>query len=245
MVDQKDDINIDDNTSVESLVSLIKEQTKELKVTKKKLEKLEEKFIKTNTDLKNIVKDKQNIENFFRAIFPKDMHDGFIKNDFGLYDTAELNKLWLIFESKHQSEFNKILEQVKKENSGLSEKVKSLTLEMNAKNTELNSFKSKTDQYNNFMENFNEISKKVENLENEKKYLLEVISQKDDELRNFSSLELEMAEMKAKALLEDLDTGSITKSYDKKEVNTNTSTAAQVNAATMPEKIKISKYKYP
>jgi archaellum component FlaC len=226
------EINIDDNTNVESLVSLIKEQTKELKLTKKKLEKLEEKFVKTNTDLKNILKDKNNIENFFRTIFPKDMQDGLIKSEYGLYDTSELNKLWLICESKNQSEFHKILNQLKKENSDLSEKVKLLTKEMELKTNEVISFKNQAEQLNSYADTFNDLNKKIENLEIAKRYLLDIISQKDEEISNFNSLELEMAELKAKALLEDLDTKVV---YEKKE-STNT---IQPQAA---EKIKISIY---
>ena len=47
-----------DFTDTQKVVQLMKEQNKELKLNKKKLEKLEEKFIQVNTDLKNIINDK-------------------------------------------------------------------------------------------------------------------------------------------------------------------------------------------
>jgi hypothetical protein len=218
------------NSEREGFVNLISEQQKELKLKTKRLEKLEEKFVKTNTDLKNVLKDKQNIENFFKTIFPRDMHENIIKTDYGLYDTSELNKFWLICESKNQSEFNKYLNQAKKENDDLKEKLEIMSKEVKIKTLELNASRNKYEQLNEYMNSFTEMNKKIENLENEKNYLLELISQKDEELRNFSSLELEMAELKAKVLLEDLDTKVI---FEKKpEIVTNT--------PAVSEKIKIS-----
>src|SRR5690349_6095180 len=102
-----------DDTNVENLLSLIKEQTKEIKINKKKLEKLEEKFIKTNADLKNILNDKTNIECFLKTLFPKEMHENIIKAEYGLYDSAELSKMFLVCESKKQNEFQQILNKYK------------------------------------------------------------------------------------------------------------------------------------
>ena len=76
----------------------MKEQNKEIKLNKKKLEKLEEKYIKVNTDFKNVLNDKTNIETLLKNVFPKDMHDKVIKEDYGMYEAAELSKLWLILE---------------------------------------------------------------------------------------------------------------------------------------------------
>ena len=80
-------------TDTQKLLQLMKDQNKELKISKKKLEKLEEKFIQVNTDLKNVVNDKTNIEVFLKEIFPKDITDKVIKKEYGTYETAELNKL--------------------------------------------------------------------------------------------------------------------------------------------------------
>lgn len=62
-----------DFTDTQKVIQLMKDQNKELKINKKRLEKLEEKFVKVNTDLKNIINDKANIEDFISNIFPKDM----------------------------------------------------------------------------------------------------------------------------------------------------------------------------
>jgi hypothetical protein len=199
---------IGSESNVETLVNLIKEQTKEIKINKKKLEKLEEKFVKTNTDLKNILKDKTNIENFFKTIFSKEILDNIIKTEYGLYDTGELNKLWLINEQKNQNEFHRILNQCRNENSELNDKVKQLSKELEFKILELDNFKktqtTNNDQLQYYMINYNENTKKLDSLENEKKYLLDLLSQKEEDIRKLNDLELELAELKAKNLLDDM-----------------------------------------
>ena len=198
-----------EETNVDNLMSLIKEQTKELKINKRKLEKLEEKFIKTNADLKNILNDKTNIENFLRTIFPKVMHEGLIKPDYGHYDQAELGKLFLVCESKKQNEFAQILTKMKNENSELSEKNTFLNKELKAKTYELNKImkneNANKDQLNFYQNNFNEVMKKMEYLEIEKNYLIKIIDEKNEEIENLISLEVENAEIKAKTLLDTLD----------------------------------------
>ena len=145
-------LNNEENNS-ENLLRIIKEQTADLKKKNKKLEKLEEIFIKNNTDLKNILSDKTNIENFLKIIFPKDMHENIIKQEYGLYETNDLTKLWLVCESKNQTEFQKILQQNKIENSDLTEKNKNFekilvqkTEEFLQCNTELEKIKMEFDK---------------------------------------------------------------------------------------------------
>jgi hypothetical protein len=225
------DIVIGKETSVEDLVTLIKEQAKELKISNKRQQKVEEKFVTANTDLKNVLKDKQNLENFLRTIFTKEFHDNIIKTEYGLYDTSDLNKMWIINEQRNQHEFNRVLNQCRNENSELNEKIKILNKEIDAKTTELENFKKNQlenfEQLNYYMNNYNEVFKKVDNLENEKKYLMELLSQKEEEIRNLNDLELEMAELKAKSLLDDI--------IEKNDVK-----PVLVSQAQTHEKIKIS-----
>ena len=117
-----------DFTDPQKVLQLMKEQNKELKLSKKKLEKLEEKFIQVNTDLKNIINDKANIEDFISNIFPKDMLSQVIKQEYGTYDKSELSKLWLVAESKNQSEYNNILTKLKSEINDLNVKNKELSI---------------------------------------------------------------------------------------------------------------------
>ena len=125
-MDEKNNSN-SEITDTQKLLQLMKDQNKELKISKKKLEKLEEKFIKVNTDLKNVVNDKINIEVILKEIFPKDITDKVIKKEYGTYETAELNKLWLISESQNKNEYTNILS-----------KLKGVINELNSNNKELN-----------------------------------------------------------------------------------------------------------
>ena len=120
-----------DFSDTQKVVQLMKDQNKELKLNKKKVEKLEEKFIQVNTDLKNIINDKANIEEFISNIFPKDMLNQVIKKEYGTYDKSELSKLWLVAESKNQSEYNNILTRLKSEINDLNMKNKELSLNYN------------------------------------------------------------------------------------------------------------------
>jgi hypothetical protein len=211
-----------EEANVENLLSLIKEQTKEIKINKKKLEKLEEKFIKTNADFKNILNDKNNIENFLKSIFPKEMHDSIIKFEYGLYDSVELSKMHIVCEAKKQNEFQQLLNKIKNENLELSDKIKFLTKELDLKSTELaNNLKKNLinlDQLNFYQKNYGEIVKKIEFCENEKKYLMKMLDEKNQEIENLIALEIENAELKAKKLLDNLEMGC---SRNYKEANNN------------------------
>ena len=194
-----------DFTDTQKVVQLMKEQNKELKLNKKKLEKLEEKFIQVNTDLKNIINDKSNIEEFMSNIFPKDMLNQVIKQEYGTYDKSELSKLWLIAESKNQSEYNSILTKLKAEINDLNIKNKELTINYAQISQEFEEFKKNNSESNEKMEKLisdnKELTEKLENAVNEKDYLMKTLEEKNQEIQSLSNLELEYAELKAKTLL--------------------------------------------
>ena len=195
----------------------MKEQNKEIKLNKKKLEKLEEKYIKVNTDFKNVLNDKTNIETFLKNVFPKDMHDKVIKEDFGMYEAAELSKLWLILESKNQNEFQNILSKLKAEVSELTDKNNFLSQQLEETQTNFDNYKnSQKDNLENlshYMSGYEEFKIKNENLENEKNYLMKLLDEKNAEIEVLNSLELENAELKAKSLLNNFDLSSPKKKH--------------------------------
>jgi hypothetical protein len=208
---EKEENSLGGEPNVENLLSLIREQTKEIKINKKKLEKLEEKFIKTNADFKNILNDKSNIEIFLKSIFPKEMHDNIIKIEYGLYDSVELSKMHLVCEAKKQNEFQQVLNKIKNENLEFSDKIKHLTKELESKSTELaanlKNNLTNMDQLNFYQKNYGEIVKKLEFCENEKNYLMKMIDEKNLEIESLIALEIENAELKAKKLLDNLEMG--------------------------------------
>ena len=222
-----------DFTDTQKVVQLMKEQNKELKLNKKKLEKLEEKFIQVNTDLKNIINDKTNIEEFMSNIFPKDMLNQVIKQEYGTYDKSELSKLWLIAESKNQSEYNNILTKLKTEINELNLKNKELAINYNQISLEFEEFKKDNSESNEKLEKLinenKELTEKLENLANEKDYLMKTLEEKNQEIQSLSNLELEFAELKAKTLLNtinneegnDLNMYNLSLDYNNKNENDN------------------------
>jgi len=222
-----------DFTDTQKVVQLMKEQNKELKLNKKKLEKLEEKFIQVNTDLKNIINDKSNIEEFISNIFPKDMLEQVIKKEYGTYDKSELSKLWLIAESKNQSEYNNILTKLKTEINDLNLKNKELSINYAQISQEFEEYKKNNLESNERMEKLvnenKELSEKLENAMNEKDYLMKTLEEKNQEIQSLSNLELEFAELKAKTLLNtinseegnDLNMYNLSMDYNLKNENEN------------------------
>jgi len=195
--------------SQENLLQIIKDQNKELKLHKKKLSKLEEKFIKINSDLKMLQNDKANIESFLKIIFPKDMHDKLIKCELGMYDTSELNRFWIIVESTKQNDYQKFLNQLKNENQELIKKHDSFKQDLETKTNELDKLKISSNSTNldniHLTNLFTEISQKFENSDKERLVLLCLLDEKEKQIEKLYSLEIENAELKAKSLLENFD----------------------------------------
>ena len=199
------DNNLIDFTDTQKVIKLMKDQNKELKLNKKRLEKLEEKFIQVNTDLKNIINDKANIEDFMSNIFPKDMLNQVIKKEYGTYDKSELSKLWLVAESKNQTEYSNILSKLKSEINELKIKNKELSLNYNQILQEYEDYKTSnsnsTEQLTKMTEENKELKENIESLSSEKAYLMKILDEKNAKIQELNNLELEMAELKAKSLL--------------------------------------------
>ena len=201
-----------EETNVENLLKLIKDQTSELKKNKKRLEKLEEAFKKTNNDLKLINTDKTSFESFLKIIFPKEMHVKVIRIENGSYNSSELSKFWLVCESKNQNEFQKILNQLKNENSDYTEKNKKLQIEFDNKIKELKKIKNDFDvlskEYAENKDKYQEKFSKYNVLECEKNFLMTLVDEKNNVIESLRALEVENAELKAKSLLDNISSGN-------------------------------------
>ena len=243
-----------DFTDTQKVIQLMKDQNKELKINKKRLEKLEEKFVKVNTDLKNIINDKANIEDFISNIFPKDMINQVIKKEYGTYDKSELSKLWLIAESKNQSEYNNILTKLKSEINELSMKNKELNLNYSQITQEYDDYKkantNSSEQLTKMIEENKELKDNLENLTSEKTFLMKILDEKTEQIQQLKNLELENAELKAKSLLntlnnnddgEDLNLYNLNLDYDndidnkKNNINNNNINKEEKNGIENPK----------
>lgn len=177
----------------------------ELNKIKKKNQKLEEGYIKLNSDLKNLKSDRQQMENFLRTIFPKESSEKLFNKEYGLYESDELNKHWMISETEKENEFQKILSVYKIENSDLLSKITHLEDEIKLKNNEINlkrqTLEENQNQLDFYINNFKNKEKKNLELENEKIYLMKIIDEKANEIDRLQQMELEIAEFKAQQLL--------------------------------------------
>jgi hypothetical protein len=87
-----------ENPDSETLVSLLKDKAKELKLIQKKLTLVEDKFVSTLKLQKSIKRDRDTFEQFLKSIFPQAVLDDLILQDvpdnYGLYDINQLNELY-------------------------------------------------------------------------------------------------------------------------------------------------------
>lgn len=199
----------------EEVIEIANNLKVELGKIKKKNQKLEEGYIKLNSDLKNLKSDRKNLENFLKIIFINhDNQENYLQTEFGLYDSDELKKIWMITETTKEAEFQKILSISKEDKNDLSDTIKTLETQLSEKNSELNIIRKTLEenitQLNFYTNNFKTTQKKNLELEQEKSYLMKIIDEKTNEIDKLQHIELELAELKAQQLLfndEDRDEG--------------------------------------
>ena len=193
------------NKTKENVITDYKNIKNELNKTNKKNQKLEEGYIKLTSELKNHKNDKIQIEQFLKLIFPKETHESSIQKEAGLYEFEELRKVWLVTETKRDNELQKILNQNRQELSDLNEKHNNQNALLDDKNKEVLLLKANlednSNQLNLYLNNHRSISKKLQEIENEKNYLLNMIDDKNNEIEKLQHFEIEIAEIKAKYLL--------------------------------------------
>jgi len=192
----------------EEVIEIANNLKNEIGKIKKKNQKLEEGYIKLNTDLKNLKSDRKNLENFLKIVFNgNENSDSFIISEYGLYDSDELKKMWMVTETTKEGEFQKLLSNSKEEKNELLEEIKNLKSQLNEKSNEISIIKKTLDenqsQLNFYTNNFKTTQKKNQELESEKNYLIKIIDEKTNEIDRLQYIELELAEVKAQQLLMD------------------------------------------
>ena len=220
-VNNLDKKNLNDSNSSENVLQIIKDQNKELKLLSKKLTKLEEKYIKMNSDYKMLQNDKTNIESFLKIIFPKEIYEKLIKTELGLYDTAELNRFWVVVEGAKQNDYQKFINQVKSENIEITKKYESIKVDMESKLIELDKLKVNSRELNNtaicMTSMYNDIALKYDSIDKERSVILSMLEDKERQIEKLSSLEIENAELKAKTLLDNFETKKDESKVNKKK----------------------------
>lgn len=188
--------------SADELLKLIQDQSKEIKVNKKKLEKLEERFIKLNSDFKLCNSDRACLEDFLKSIFPKELVNSVVKAELGSYEKSELGRMWVIYESQRENEIQKHMARNKVEIGSLSERNGALRHEVTLLKQMVQESEAKLKD-SIFLENsLSQVNSKLETIEEEKSLLLSLLEDKDKTIARLSNFEIEVAEIKAKTLLD-------------------------------------------
>jgi hypothetical protein len=118
--------------SIETLMQLLKEKAKELKVTQKKLKQLEDKFIEMHKQTKNILSDRDNFIQFLHVVYPPKlledeiliMPDG--PEGYGLFDVNHLRQFWMLTQQSKENEQLTIVQGLKDLNKKLEEQLRNL-----------------------------------------------------------------------------------------------------------------------
>ena len=114
-----------DQADPETLVSLLKEKAKELKLAQKKLTKVEDKFVETHKLQKALIRDRETFQQFLQLVFgddPKSMAEIYLgdsSDQYGLYDIDLLKSFYVLVQSQqtqqHLIEKAKLEDQLKEQ----------------------------------------------------------------------------------------------------------------------------------
>ena len=95
-----------DQADPETLVSLLKEKAKELKLVQKKLTKVEDKFVETHKLQKALVRDRETFQLFLQVVFGEhpqtisEVYLGDSSDQYGLYDIDLLKSFYVLVQTQ-------------------------------------------------------------------------------------------------------------------------------------------------
>ena len=186
----------------ETLISLLKDKSKEIKTMSTKLSKIEEKYVKIFKEHKNLLKDKDVLERFLcKYIFPQQPYQLQATTEYGLYEYDKLCELWnLKDEEKNQSMAN-IMSLINKEKAELEMKYKNLSERQSNEQMAFAQISSLKEQITVYEESNSKLSKEILELN-------ELLAKKNEELLGYKKLEQEFSQYKAEILLKELNSKS-------------------------------------
>lgn len=182
----------------ETLISLLKDKSKELKIMSSKLGKVEEKYVKIFKEHKNLLKDKDNLERFLcKYIFSEPPYQLQPSNEYGIHDYDKLCELWNQKEEDKNQSMANIMSLINKEKSELEMKYKSLQEKQTNEQLFITQMNSLKEQVNFHEENNSKLSKEILELN-------ELLAKKNEEMLNYKKIEQEFSQYKAEILLKEL-----------------------------------------
>lgn len=187
-------------------MALLKEKTKELKATQKKLKKVEEKFVDLHKQQKKLVQDRETFIQFLHLVFPASHLEELLLPDdqLGLYDIDHLRNFWTLYKNQTDQESMHIIQVLREEKQLMFTNLQKLEKEQESKEYLERRVMEMDVQMNKIQEEIQSYIKKV----TEKDLL---IKQQEEQLRSSKSvsdrirdLERENSELKAKQLMSSL-----------------------------------------
>ena len=189
--------NIDQEIDKETLVSLLKDKTKEIKSLTTKLSKIEEKYVKIFKDHKNLSKDREVADKIIKFILDNDSASKFFQVDPGNYDFGMFMEIW----NKKEEDKARIA----------SSRIENLEIKITQLQNKMNENKIQADQ--NLEKEITVLKQKESELDNinsklaqEISELNEIISQKNNEIQDLKQLDNNLATLKAEILMKELKT---------------------------------------
>lgn len=187
-----------DDIPKETLISLLKDKSKELKSSTAKLAKIEEKYVKVFKDYRNLVRDKEVIDKFLSVIVFQNPPFQYIPTpDFGTLDFTILRDLYNSKEEERNQSLANIMSMINREKSELETKYKNLQDKQKIEISNNNQINILKEQLLASEDHNSKLSKEIVELN-------DLLSRKNDEMMNLKRMEQEYSQYKAEILLKEL-----------------------------------------
>lgn len=194
--------NLGEDIPKETLISLLKDKSKEMKIMSSKLTKIEEKYVKIFKEHKNLLKDKESLERFVcKYIFSQPPHQLQPTTEYGLYDYEKLCELWSSKEEEKNQSMANIMSLINKEKSELEMKYKTLQERQSNEQLALDQISSLKEQIIVYEESNSKLSREILELN-------ELLAKKNEEMLAYKKIEQEFSQYKAEILLKELSSKS-------------------------------------
>lgn len=186
----------------ETLISLLKDKSKEIKSLSTKLSKIEEKYVKIFKEHKNLVKDKDVLERFLcKHIFSQSPHQLQPTTEFGLYEFEKLCELWSLKEEEKNQSMANIMSLINKEKAELEMKYKNLQERQSNEQIAIGQITSLKEQIVVYEDSNSKLTKEILELN-------DLLAKKNEEMLTYKKLEQEFSQYKAEILLKELNSKS-------------------------------------
>ena len=189
-----------DEVEKDTLISLLKDKSKELKTCSTKLSKLEEKYVKIFKENKNYAKDKDAVEKFIRAVFETEA-DKFLPYDPGFLDGTKLAEVYQTKNNEVSSNFKKTIKELEVAKEELDKRNQELLTKLGDAEEK---FTAKSNEMRNLQQRFDEQDSNSAKLLQEINDLNSIIKDKDVEIAKYKKVEDEIASLKAESLIQEL-----------------------------------------